>query len=174
MANIWLFFFTEDYGLVDQALGLFGSPPHNWLGNPHTVLGCLMAVAVWKEAGFFMVFYLAALQAVPPSLGEAASLDGQRPFYVFRRVTLPLLMPTTVFVAVNALINAFRLVDHVIVMTNGGPDNASNLLLFYVYEVAFKFWDTSYAAALTFVLLLILAALSFAQFALLDRRTHYR
>ena len=89
-------------------------------------------------------------------------------------MTLPLLMPTTVFVVVNALINAFRLVDHVIVMTNGGPDNASNLLLFYVYEVAFRFWDTSYAAALTLVLLAILAGLSLSQFALLDRRTHYR
>lgn len=174
VANIWLFFFTQDYGLVDQLLGAFGLPPRNWLGSPRTVLGCMMAVAVWKEAGFFMVFYLAALQAIPPHLREAASLDGERPFYVFRRVTLPLLMPTTVFVAVNALINAFRLVDHVIVMTGGGPDNASNLLLYYVYEVAFKFWDTSYAAALTFVLLLILAALALTQFALLDRRTHYR
>ena len=174
VANIWLFFFTQDYGLVDQVLGLAGVPPRNWLGDPHTVLGCMMAVAVWKEAGFFMVFYLAALQAIPPSLREAAAIDGERRFYVFRRVTLPLLMPTTVFVAVNALINAFRLVDHVIVMTNGGPDNASNLLLYYVYEVAFKFWDTSYAAALTFVLLVLLATLAFAQFAILDRRTHYR
>ena len=174
VANIWLFFFTQDYGLVDQVLGAFGLPPHNWLGDPHTVLGCLMAVAVWKEAGFFMIFYLAALQAIPPTYREAASIDGERRLYVFRRVTLPLLMPTTLFVAVNALINAFRLVDHVIVMTNGGPDNASNLLLFYIYEVAFKFWDTSYAAALTFVLLAILAALSLTQFAVLDRRTHYR
>ena len=174
VANIWLFFFTQDYGLVDQILGLAGVAPRNWLGDPHTVLGCMMAVAVWKEAGFFMIFYLAALQAIPPNLREAAMIDGDRRFYVFRRVTLPLLMPTTVFVAVNALINAFRLVDHVIVMTNGGPDNASNLLLFYVYEVAFKFWDTSYAAALTFVLLVILAGLAFAQFAILERRTHYR
>ena len=174
VANIWLFFFTQDYGLVDQLLGRAGVPPRNWLGDPHTVLGCMMAVAVWKEAGFFMIFYLAALQNIPPSLREAAAIDGERRFYVFRRITLPLLMPTTVFVVVNASINAFRLVDHVIVMTNGGPDNASNLLLFYVYEVAFKFWDTSYAAALTSVLLVLMAALAFAQFALLERRTHYR
>ncbi len=174
VADIWLFFFTQDYGLVDQVLGLAGIPPHNWLGDTHTVLGCMMVVAVWKEAGFFMIFYLAALQAIPPTLRDAAAIDGERRWYVFRRVTLPLLMPTTVFVVINALINAFRLVDHVIVMTNGGPDNASNLLLYYVYEVAFKFWDTSYAAALTFVLLLMLAALAFTQFAVLDRRTHYR
>jgi len=83
-------------------------------------------------------------------------------------------MPTTIFVLVNALINAFRLVDHIIVMTKGGPDNASSLLLFYLYEVGFKFWDQGLASALTVVLLFILALVGLLQFFLLDRRTHYR
>jgi len=89
-------------------------------------------------------------------------------------VQWPLLMPTTIFVLVNALINAFRLVDHIIVMTKGGPDNASSLLLFYLYEVGFKFWDQGLASALTVVLLFILALVGLLQFFLLDRRTHYR
>jgi sn-glycerol 3-phosphate transport system permease protein len=83
-------------------------------------------------------------------------------------------MPTTLFVLVNAVINSFRLVDHVVVMTRGGPDNASSLLLYYIYDVGFKFWDTGYAAALTMVLLAILASVAIGQFLLLDRRIHYR
>jgi sn-glycerol 3-phosphate transport system permease protein len=133
-----------------------------------------MVLAVWKEAGFFMIFYLAALQQINPSLAEAAALEGTGRLYFFRRVTFPLLMPTTLFVLVNALINAFRLIDHVIVMTKGGPDNASALLLYYVYNVGFKYWDTAYAAALTVVLLVIMASLAFAQFTIFDRKVHYQ
>jgi sn-glycerol 3-phosphate transport system permease protein len=83
-------------------------------------------------------------------------------------------MPTTLFVLVNAVINAFRLVDHIVVMTRGGPDNASSLLLFYIYETGFKYWDAGYAATLTTVLLALLALLALLQFWLLERRTHYQ
>ena len=174
VANIWLFFYTPDYGLLDQVRHLFGFAAHNWLGDSTTALGCLMAVTVWKEAGFFMIFYLAALQQIAPVLSEAAAIEGASRFYFFRRVTFPLLMPTTLFVLVNAVINAFRVVDHVVVMTRGGPDNATELLLFYIYEVAFKYWDTAYGAALTMVLLVILAALALGQFLYFDRRVHYQ
>lgn len=174
VANIWLFFYTPGFGLIDQVRGLFGLPEVNWLGNPDLVLGSVIVVAIWKEAGFFMIFYLAALQAIPPSLREAASIEGAGRWTYFRRVTFPLLMPTTLFVSVNAVINSFRLVDHIFVMTEGGPDNASSLLLFYIYETAFQFWDTAYAATLTVVLLILLSVLAIGQFFLVDRRVHYR
>lgn len=174
VANIWLFFYTPGYGLIDQFLGMFGIASRNWLGDGSTALGSLMVLAVWKEAGFFMIFYLAALQQISPSLSEAAALEGAGRWYYFRRVTFPLLMPTTLFVLINAIINSFRLIDHVIVMTRGGPDNASTLLLYYVYQTAFRFWDTGYAAALTMVLLALLAALAFVQFGILDRKVHYK
>ena len=83
-------------------------------------------------------------------------------------------MPTTLFVLINALINSFRLVDHIIVMTRGGPNNASSLLLYYIYQVGFSFWDSAYAAAITVVLLLILGITAFVKFRFLDRRTHYQ
>ena len=174
VANIWLFFFTPQYGLLEQLTGLFGLPSHNWLGSRDTALACVIVVTIWKEAGFFMIFYLAALQGIPPSLAEAAAIEGAGRWYFFRRVTWPLLAPTTLFVLVNAVINSFRLVDHIIVMTRGGPDNVTSLLLFYVYEVGFKFWDLAYAAALTMVLLVILAALAIGQFVFLERRVHYQ
>lgn len=174
VANIWIFFYTPGFGLIDQVSELFGFASQNWLGDPDTVLGAIIVVAIWKEAGFFMIFYLAALQTIPPSLREAAALEGAGRWYFFRRVTFPLLMPTTLFVAVNATINSFRLVDHIFLMTEGGPDNSSSLLLFYIYENAFKFWDTAYAAALTVVLLVILASVSIGQFLFMDRRVHYQ
>lgn len=174
VANIWLFFYTPDYGLLDQIRGLFGAGSHNWLGDPNTVLGCIIVMTIWKEAGFFMIFYLAALQAMPPELKEAAALEGAGRWYYFRRVLFPLLMPTTVFVLVNAVINSFKLVDQLFIMTKGGPDNASNLLLYYIYQVAFDYWDTSFAATLTVVLLTILVITAVSQFYYLERRTHYQ
>jgi len=174
VANIWLFFYAPSYGLVDQVLGLFGIPSHNWLGRENTALACLIVVAIWKDAGFFMIFYLAALQQMPPQLGEAAALEGASRWYFFRRVTFPLLMPTTLFVFINAIINSFRLVDHIVVMTRGGPNNATSLLLFYIYETGFKFWDTAYAATMTVVLLALLALVALGQFLYLDRRVHYQ
>ncbi|HSS63958.1 MAG TPA: sugar ABC transporter permease, partial [Gammaproteobacteria bacterium] len=89
VANIWLFFYTPDIGLIDQILGLFGIPGHNWLGDPDTVLGCIIVMTIWKEAGFFMIFYLAALQSLPPELNEAARIEGASRWYYFRRVTFP-------------------------------------------------------------------------------------
>ncbi len=174
VANIWLFFYTPQYGLLDQLLAVFGVHSHNWLGSTDTALACVTVVAVWKEAGFFMIFYLAALQQISPHLAEAAALEGATRFYYFRRVQFPLLLPTTLFVLINAVINAFRTVDHIIIMTRGGPDNATSLLLFRVYELGFAFWDTSVAAALTVVLLVGLGLAALAQYLFLERRIHYR
>ena len=174
VANIWLFFYTPEYGLLEKALAVFGAGTHNWLGSKSTALACLMVVTVWKEAGFFMIFYLAALQSMSPHLAEAAAIEGASRGYFFRRVTFPLLMPTTLFVLINAVINAFRLVDHVVVMTRGGPDNATALLLYYVYAIGFRFWDTAYAAALTMVLLALLGGAALAQFWFLERKIHYQ
>lgn len=174
VANIWLFFYTPQYGLLEQLRGALGLPAHNWLGDPSTALACVTVVAVWKEAGFFMIFYLAALQTLNPSLKEAAAIEGASRWYFLRRVQWPLLMPTTLFVLVNAVINAFRLVDHLFILTRGGPDNASTLLLYHLYEVGFKFWDTGYAAALTVVLVAVLAAVALLQFFVLDKKVHYQ
>ncbi len=174
VANLWLYFYTPQIGLLDKVTGLFGSPSHNWLGDPHTVMGCLIAMTIWKEAGFFMIFYLAALQSLPPELEEAGRIEGASRWYFFRRVTFPLLMPTTLFVLVNATINSFKLVDHLFILTKGGPDNASNLLLYYIYQVAFSFFDTAYASTLTVVLLALLATLAVVQFQLMEKRVHYR
>lgn len=174
VANIWLFFFLPGFGLFEQIRGALGFSPRNWIGSPATALYAVTAVTIWAQAGFFMIFYLAALQSIPVSLREAAAIEGCPRWTFFRRVTWPLIMPTTLFISVNATINAFRTVDHIFVMTQGGPNNASMLLLYYIYEQGFRFWDTAYASTLTVVMVVILAAVGIGQFFLLDRRVHYR
>ncbi|KKJ76466.1 ABC transporter permease [Kiloniella litopenaei] len=174
VANIWLFFYTPEIGLIDQVTSIFGAESQNWLGDPDTVLGCIIVITIWKEAGFFMIFYLAALQTLSPELEEAARLEGASRWYYFRRVMFPLLMPTTLFVLINAIINSFKLVDHLFILTKGGPDNASSLLLYYIYEVAFSFLDQAYASTLTVILLAILAIIAIGQFVFLDKKVHYQ
>ena len=124
--------------------------------------------------GHTVIIYLAGLQAISPELEEAATLEGAGRWHYFRRVVFPLLMPTTLFVLINAVINSFKLVDQLFIMTKGGPDNASSLLLYYIYQVAFSFLDESYAATLTVVLLAILAVLAIGQYFLLEKRIHYQ
>ncbi|WP_333828488.1 carbohydrate ABC transporter permease [Pararhodobacter sp.] len=174
VANIWLFFYLPGFGLFEQIRGALGLAPRNWIGSPATALYGVTVVTVWAQAGFFMIFYLAALQTIPASLREAAAIEGCSRVTFFRRVTWPLIMPTTLFISVNATINAFRTVDHIFVMTQGGPNNASMLLLYYIYEQGFRYWDTSYASALTVVMVAILALVGIGQFFVLDRKVHYR
>jgi sn-glycerol 3-phosphate transport system permease protein len=174
VANIWLFFYAPEIGLLDKALAIFGVESHNWLGNPTTVLPAIIVMTIWKEAGFFMIFYLAGLQTISPELEEAAKLEGSSRWNYFWRVQFPLLLPTTLFVFINAFLNSFKLVDHLFVLTKGGPDNASNLILYYIYETAFSFLDVSYASALTVVLLITLAIAALGQFFFMDKRVHYR
>lgn len=173
-ANIWLFFYTPEIGLLNRFLSIFGIPGHNWLGNPDTALWAIAILSVWKEAGFFMLFYLAGLQAIPADLNEAAHLEGAGPWHRFWHITFPLLTPTTLFVLINAVINAFKGVDQLFILTKGGPNNASNLILYYIYETAFSFFDTSYAGTLTVVLLVILATLAYLKIHYLDERVHYQ
>jgi len=173
-ANLWLFFYTPGFGVLDQIGGLFGAESVNWLGQPDTALWAICAVTIWKEAGFFMIFYLAALQTIPPDLKEAADIEGASRWHYTRRVVLPLLMPTTLFILVNAMINSVKLIDHLFILTKGGPSDASKLLLYYIWESAFAFFDAPAAAAMTVLILAVLGALAAFQVFAIDKRTHYR
>lgn len=173
-ANIWLFFYTPGLGVIDSITGLFGLPPVNWLGQPQTALWSVIIVTIWKEAGFFMIFYLAALQTIPPDLKEAAAIEGASRFTYARRVLIPLLMPTTAFVFINALINSVKLIDHLFILTKGGPNNATKLILYWIWEMAFAYFDRPHAAAMTVLILLFLGAVAIFQFRVLDKRIHYR
>jgi len=173
-ANLWLFFYTPGLGVLDQIGALFGFASVNWLGQPETALWAIIFVTIWKEAGFFMIFYLAALQTIPEDYKEAADIEGTSRWTYTRRIVLPLLMPTTLFILVNAMINSVKLIDHLFILTKGGPSDASKLILYYIWEMAFAFFDAPHAAALTILVLSVLCIVAAIQFLYLDRRTHYQ
>jgi len=135
-AALFSFLFMPRLGLLDYYLAKLGLGATNWLGDPDLALWSLAALTVWKNAGYYMLFYLAGLQSLPREVYEAAAIEGANAWQRFRYVTLPLLKPTTAFVLVIALITVLTQVDHVIVLTKGGPSNASNLVLFYIYQEA--------------------------------------
>jgi sn-glycerol 3-phosphate transport system permease protein len=173
-AAIWLFVFTPGYGLMDVYLRrIVGGGGVNWLGDPRLALPAVMILTIWKNAGYYMLFYLAGLQLIPAELFEAGRLEGASWWQQFRAITWPLLAPTTLFVLVIASISAFQSVDQIWLMTSGGPDNRTNLLLFYIYLVAFQFFDLGKAATLTVFLLGVLMAIAALSFGFLERRIHY-
>ena len=172
-AFIWLFFYTPEYGMINQLLKVFGAGELNLLGNSSTALIAIMVMVIWKEAGFFMIFYLAALQNIPKELIEASHIDGASKWVQFRRIVFPLLMPTTLFSFIIAMTNAFKTVDQLVVMTQGGPNNASNLLLYYIYESTFRFMDYGKASTVTVIVLVIMLVIAAVQFFGTDRKIHY-
>ncbi len=170
-ATIWMFFLTPDYGLFNQALTFLGyRGPQNWTANPDLALFAVMMVAIWKNAGFFMIFYLAGLQSLPTDVFEAAALDGAGFWHQLWLLTLPMLRRTTLFVTTIAVIGAFQTVDHIFVLTAGGPSNASTVLLYWLWQVRFEYQNVGLAAALTVVLVAILLVFTVTNFVLSERR----
>ena len=168
VANIWLFIYTPMYGLL-------GSINPNWrfLTDPNPVLWALIVMLIWKQAGYVMVFFISGLQNINPELYEAAHIDGANGRQIFWKITWPMLMPTTLYVMIITMTNAFKLVDHLYIMTKGGPGNSSNMLLFYVYQTAFDRSNTGYASAMTVVIIALLLVLTAVQFFTQDKKTYY-
>lgn len=172
-AALFLFVFLPGIGLLDHYLGRLGFAQTNWLGDPDVALASLIGLTVWKNAAYYMLFFIAGLQAIPRDLYEAARLEGASAPQRFLRVTLPLLGPTLAFVAVIALVNVVTQVDHVVVLTKGGPSDATNLVLYYIYQQAHENYDAGKAAAATVVSLAVLVSLSILSLRTLERAVHY-
>lgn len=164
-ATVWMFFFTPDYGLWNQGLHLFGyNGAQNWAGNPNLALGALVLVAFWKNVGFFMLFFLAGLQSLDRAVIEAAKLDGASGLRMTWSVVLPLIRRQTVFVTSIAFIGAFQTVDHVFVLTQGGPSGTSSLLLFHLWQVRFERLNVGQGDAVTVLLVAVLLAFTVTNF----------
>jgi multiple sugar transport system permease protein len=167
IAVVWRFVLDPDQGLVNMALAQLGVHGPAWLANPTLAMPAIIAMAAWRNLGFAMVIFIAGLQTIPRSLYEAAEMDGAGRWASFRHVTLPLLRPTILFIVVITTIGYLQLFEEPFVMTDGGPLDKTLSISMYMYQQGFEFFHQGYAAAVAWVLFLIVAAVAFIQFRVL-------
>jgi multiple sugar transport system permease protein len=173
-AIVFIWLFDPSYGVVNYFLGKIGVPPQQFINSPSQALYVIVIMTIWGWTGFAVVIYLAALQGVPQHLTEAAAIDGAGPWQAFRRVTLPLLSPASLFLAVWLTINALQLFDEVYLSTQGGPLNATTVLVYYLYTQAFQQFNFGYASAIAYFLFLVIIVITVIQFRVGRRLTYYR
>ena len=172
-AIIFLWLFEPSFGIVNAMLGAVGLPAQQWLSSPDQALYVIVAMTVWGWTGFAVVVYLAALQGVPQDLLDAAAIDGAKPVSAFRTITLPLLSPASLFLAVWLSINALQLFDEVYLSTRGGPLQSTTVVVYYLWDQAFQQFNAGYAAALAYVLFMVILVITFIQFRVGERFVHY-
>ena len=160
VAVVWRYVYHPRIGGLNAVLSIVGLPAVDWLGDPRWAMPAIILLAVWKNFGFNMIIFLAGLQSIPERLYEAARLDGAGPWGQFRHVTLPLLAPTFVFVAVMTMIGYFQLFAEPYVMTRGGPANSTLSLVLLMYQDGFRWWNLGSAAATAFVLFALILVFS--------------
>lgn len=162
---VWNAMLQPDYGPVNEFLKFIGiANPPGWLASTDWVIPGLIIVNVWRNMGYFMIIYLAGLQNIDQSLYEAAEIDGAKGWARFRKITWPLLSPSTFFVVMMLVINSFKVFDLVYLMTNGGPGTSSTMISQYIYNQAFISWDYGKSSAAAMILFIIVALLTIFQF----------
>jgi multiple sugar transport system permease protein len=170
-AIVWKFLLQGENGFVNQMLAVIGIAGPNWLRDPDWAMVAVIVTRVIKMVGLNMILYIAALQSVPRDYEEAAVLEGASRWQIFRTITWPLLAPTTLVIMVITMIGSFKVFDHIYLMTNGGPENGTLVLAFYIYQQGFKFFNTGYASALAMIMFVIVLALTLLQLALRRKET---
>jgi len=163
VAVVWRALYHPRVGPLAELFRAFGLPAIDWLGDPRFAMPAIVGMAVWKNFGFNLVIFLAGLQSIPERLYEAARIDGAGAWQQLRHVTLPMLAPTFLFVSISTLIGYFQLFAEPYVMTNGGPSDATLSIVLLMYREGFRWWNLGYAAAVAFVLFLLILAASVLQ-----------
>jgi len=169
VAVVWRYLYHPAHGLLNLFLSWFGVAPIDWLGNPAIAMPAIIVLAVWKNFGYNMLIFIAGLQNIPDDLYEAARIDGAGAWRQFIDITIPTLAPTTVFVVMITIIGYFQLFAEPYVMTEGGPMNATTSIVLMMYEQGFRWWNMGFAAALAFVLFVLILFFSIVQM-LIQRR----
>jgi multiple sugar transport system permease protein len=173
VALVWKWLLSPADGLVNTVLGTLGLPQPGWWTDPNWAMASVVLASAWKDLGFVMVILLAGLQAIPSDLYEAARIDGASAFRLFRHITLPLLTPSTFFVVVISLINGFQVFDQVYVMTRGGPQGASQVVVGQIYDLTFRYGRAGEAAALSWLLFAVILFMTVLQLWGQKRWVHY-
>jgi multiple sugar transport system permease protein len=173
VAVVWRWMYNYEFGIINYALGLVGVPAFDWLGDLNLAMPSVIAVSVWKSAGYNMTILLAGLQGISQVYYEAAEIDGASAWQRFWSITLPLLTPSIFFIAVMGAISSFQVFGPIYVMTDGGPLGATDVLIFYLYENAYRYFKMGYASAIAWVLFAFIFMLTALQSALSKRWVHY-
>jgi multiple sugar transport system permease protein len=171
VAIVWKYLYHTRYGLFNYAIGAIGIGPIDWLGDPHWAMPSIILMAVWKSFGYNMLIFIAGLQAIPEDLYDAAEIDGASAVRRFFSITLPMLAPTLVFVSVITMIGYFQLFAEPYVMTQGGPLRSTTSVVLLMYEEGFRWWRMGNAAAIAFVLFIVILLATLVQFRLQKERT---
>ena len=170
VAIVWRYLYHTRYGLLNYGLEALGAEPVDWLGDPRWAMPAIIFMAVWKNFGYNMLIFIAGLQSVPDELYDAANVDGAGPIRQFFTVTLPMLQPTLLFVSVITMIGYFQLFAEPYVMTQGGPLRSTTSVVLLMYEEGFRWWRMGYAAAIAFVLFVVILLFTLIQFRLQRER----
>jgi multiple sugar transport system permease protein len=173
VAMLWRWLYNTDYGLINVGLNAIGLPYVPWLSSTQWAMPAVIIMAIWKGLGYNMVIYLAGLQGISPTLYEAAALDGAGAWARFRDITLPSLGPTTFFILIISLINSFQVFDLTFILTQGGPGIATTTIVMYIYDQGFSYFQMGYAAAIAWVLFIIIFLITLLQMQLQKRWVHY-
>lgn len=174
-AYIWSWMYNVDSGILNAMLSLFGLPLSRWLNDADIALFCVAAVAVWKSLGYYLIIVLASIKSIPSEILEAAELDNTPPVRKFFKITLPMISPQLFFLLITMTISSFKVFDMIRVMTDGGPGNATSVLVTYIYDYAFSMnAKVGYASAAGTVLLVILMILTYFYFKVLSKKVHYQ
>ncbi|WP_019534546.1 carbohydrate ABC transporter permease [Paenibacillus ginsengihumi] len=171
---VWMWLMDPQFGLLNWLLASIGLPRLEWLSHPDSSLLSLVLVAVWKGVGFNTLVFIAGLQSIPSELYEAAELDESSRLTTWCRITLPMLSPTLFFLVIINLIGSFQVFETIAIMTQGGPVNSTNTLVYYIYQYGFRFFKIGYASAAGVVLLAVIGLLTLLYFKLLSKKVHYR
>ncbi len=156
VAIVWRFIYHPRFGLLNYCLGFFGINPVDWLGDPHWAMPAIIIMSVWKNFGYNMIIFIAGLQNIPDYLYEAAMMEGANAWQKFKKITIPMLAPTTVFISIITMIGFFQLFAEPYIMTQGGPLNSTLSIVQYMYQEGFTYWHMGYSASIAFVLFFII------------------
>ena len=173
VCSVWMVLFQPSYGPINQLLFKLGMEnPPKWLADYDWSLVSIMIVYIWQQVGYYAIVFLAAIKGVPDELYEAASLDGAGAVRSFFNVTVPMVAPTTFFLAIMGIIGSFKVFDQISVLTQGGPGNSSSVMAFYVYRTAFEYYNMGYANTLAWALFVLIFAVTMVQWKLQDKFTN--
>ena len=173
ISMLWLWLMDYDYGLFNYLLAKIGLGPVSFLTNPDVVMYSLAAVSIWKGVGYYSLIFLSGLQAIPDDIYEAAALDNTPWHRKLFKITLPMLSPTVFFVGITSIIASFKVFETISIMTQGGPMNASNTIVYYIYETGFKFFNMGLSSAAGVILFVVIAILTLIYFKLMAKKVYY-